>query len=197
MENETNKEESTPEKKFLLAKHWDDLLMDEFQKETDRAAVILTASLFDNSLNDLLNNFLISNSSTNDELFDGPNAPLSTFSAKINVAYRVGLISNKFAHDLNLIRKIRNEFAHNIQGCSFENGKVRSRVLELLKNTNGHFKDKYRNHFPEGVRGDFLFASSWLLWSLNMQVEMCERIELARTFEFGYDDHKDIDLSDD
>ncbi len=95
--------------------------------------MILAATLLDVGLDTLLRSFLITISTSDDELFDGGNAPLGNFSAKINLAFRLGLISDKYASDLHIIRKIRNEFAHNIHGCDFEHSSVKQRVLTLVK----------------------------------------------------------------
>ena len=173
---------------YGTAKHWDDVLQEEFTKESDRAAVILVASLFDNALTTFLKNVLLPTPAAADELFDLPNAPLATFSAKINLSYRIGVISQRFCRDLHLIRKIRNEFAHNIYGCSFETSIVRSRILELSKSS-GMIERSPRtrgySQFPEGCRGDFLFIASWMLYSLNQQIESCQSLPEA-TLEWGY-----------
>ena len=148
-------------------------------------AVILAASIFDNSLTELLKIYLTPNSSSTDDLFDGPNAPFSSFNSRIAIAYRLGLTSSKFTNDLHLIRKIRNEFAHNIHGCSFEDSRVKSRTLELYKETHKTRIEPYRKNFPEGIRGDFMAVCSWMLWSLNVLVEHCVQTAEANP-EFGY-----------
>lgn len=151
---------------------WDSLLKEEFNKETDRGAVIFAASLFDINLENLLKTFLLAETSSKDELFENVTGPLGNFSSKILMSYRLGLISRKFARDLQLIRKIRNEFAHNIHGCSFEHSSVKSRILELVKSSNVISKfSELRQKFPEGTRGDFLLIASWMLWSLNSKIE--------------------------
>lgn len=177
--------------RFSHASHWYDIFDREFVRESDRAAVILTASLFDNALGNLLKNTLVPNPSASDDLFDGANAPLSTFSAKIAMSYRMGLISSRFTRDLHLIRKIRNEFAHNIHGCTFEDSRVKSRVLELYKDTHQLNCEESRGFFPNGTRGDFMFVSSWMLWSINSDVEHCDGMEEA-DLEFGYCNEQQI-----
>jgi DNA-binding MltR family transcriptional regulator len=172
---------------YATASHWDDVLQAEFAKESDRAAVILTASLFDNALGQILRSRLVASPSSQDELLDGANAPLSTFSARINVAYRLGLISKTYCRDLHLIRAIRNHFAHNVTGCTFQESSVRSRILELARSSglidrNPTMRTK---GFPAGPRGDFLFIASWMLFSLNRKVEECRPFTEA-TPEFGY-----------
>jgi hypothetical protein len=107
-------------KKFLI----------EFKNESDRAAVILGAAKLDILLYQLLTKFLITSPTGTDELFDG-DSPLGTFSSKINLAYRLGLIDKDFSLSLHLIRKIRNSFAHEISGISLDNGGHADRVRQL------------------------------------------------------------------
>jgi hypothetical protein len=64
----------------------------------------------------LLRTFLIPCNTSEDPLFDGANAPLSTFNARIEMAYRLGVIDATFSRNLHLVRKIRNDFAHNVTG---------------------------------------------------------------------------------
>src|SRR3989304_4581866 len=95
---------------------WLDHMFNEFDKESDRASVILTAALLENSLEEMVKAMLVPSASAEDPLFDGATAPLGDFSSKIEIALRLGLISDQFARDLHIIRKIRNAFAHNITG---------------------------------------------------------------------------------
>jgi len=172
--------------KYESASHWDDLLKAELAKESDRAAVILVASIFDTALNTYLRQALVPISTSNDELFDTPNAPLANFSSKIALAHRIGLLSQQFCRDLHLIRKIRNEFAHNVQGCSFEGSVVRARVLELSKSSclaDRH--PKVRSNYPDGCRGDFLFVSAWMLFALNLKIEKVVALKESAK-EWGY-----------
>lgn len=177
---------------YKSASHWNDLLIAEFGKESDRAAVILVASLFDNALESLLRTTLVPSASNTDEVFDTPNAPLGTFSGKISMANRIGLISPRFCRDLHLIRRIRNEFAHNVSGCTFDSGPVNSRCLELAKSSgfiDRHQKTRARE-FPDGTRGNFLIIASWMLYSLNSKVENAVAIPPAEP-EWGYDEELD------
>ena len=173
---------------YESAAHWADVLVREFAKESDRAAVILVGALFDSALTQLLRTALVASPTSNDDLLAGPNAPLSTFSARINLPYRIGLISKQFCRDLHLIRVIRNQFAHNIEGCSFEDSSVRSRILELAKSSGLIERNaKFRaDTFPAGPRGDFLMASSWMLWSLHTSIEEGAALQEADQ-EWGYD----------
>jgi hypothetical protein len=155
--------------------YWCDILLAEFKKESDRAAVILVASLLDVALESLIRNSLVPNPCREDELFDPPNAPLSSFSAKISFAHRLGLVSRKFSRDLHLIRKIRNEFAHNVRECTFASSPAQSRITELMQSSGikGRNPKLRAGIGVEGARGDFLLCAVWMLWALNQTVESC------------------------
>jgi DNA-binding MltR family transcriptional regulator len=103
----------------------------EFEGESDRAVVILGSAKLDLLLYQLLVKYLLSNPSSQDSLFDG-DAPLSSFSAKINLTLRLGLIDSNVARALHQIRKIRNAFAHEVTGCKLDSGIHRDRVKELV-----------------------------------------------------------------
>lgn len=161
------------------------VLYQEFSKESDRAAVILVASILDELLRNLLAARLAPVSSSNDDLFDGPNAPLSSLSSRIEMSYRIGLISVKFSRDLHLIRRIRNTFAHNIHGCAFEDARIKSRVQELL-NSHGivsRSKDYFKAQLS--TRDAFLESSSWMIWHLTNLTSNIESFPVASD-EFGY-----------
>lgn len=151
-------------------------VINEFKRETDRAAVILVAAIIDETLNAILKSKLIPLPSASDDLFDGPNAPISTFSSKIDLAYRLGLISNKLCRDIHLIRKIRNSFAHDIYGCNFQNGGIKARVMELCKSCTImplYEEMLFQNHekVEKDTRGIFLFISSMIIYHLNILVD--------------------------
>lgn len=156
------------------AKYWSDFLLKEFAKETDRAAVILTTSLIENALTTLLQSYLAPVSERNDEFFEGANAPLSTFSSKIQLAYRLSLLSNHFANDLNLIRKLRNEFAHNVHGSNLDAGKAKDYLTTLIASSKIVINNPLGRSlgiFPFGSRGDFLMIAHIILWYLHTKID--------------------------
>lgn len=169
-----------------IAYHWDDLFDAEFSKESDRAGVIISVAMLDRVLETFLKAYLVPTDSAEDSLLDGAYAPIATFSAKLDLAYRLGLISTKFCRDLHIIRKIRNDFAHNISSCSFEDSVVRSRIIELVRSSTIIEREpKIRKNFPEGPRGDFQMTVSWMLWCLSSQSEEVHSTEPAG-IEWGY-----------
>lgn len=108
-----DKKQITPEVEKL------GLFLKEFNQESDRGAALLAASMLDESLQEIIESCLISNSSAK-QLISGFNAPLGTFSARIKAAHALGLIMDHEFNEINLIRKIRNEFGHGwMDGCFF------------------------------------------------------------------------------
>ncbi len=101
----------------------------EFQNESDRACALLGTSFLDEQLKGLLESFLIDDKKIK-ELFSGY-GPLASFSSRINMAYALGFLSKTEFSDLELIRKIRNEFAHELHGLQFSSNSIKNRCSEL------------------------------------------------------------------
>lgn len=96
----------------------------EFNKETERGAALTAAAFLDDVLQNVIEAFLIKNESGK-SLSDGFNAPLGTLSSRIAACHAMGLISDDEYQECELIRKIRNEFAHKMK-MSFDADKVKS-----------------------------------------------------------------------
>jgi hypothetical protein len=172
-------------KKFSYPQEWEQNFCQEFERETDRACVILSAAMLEQALDALLKAYLVPITGK-DTLLDDVYSPISSFNAKIDLCHRIGLISAKFCRDLHLIRRIRNDFAHDVSGCNFNNNDVRSRVLEIRRSS--HLIDRnpnFRKDFQPGIKGDFEMSVSWMLWYLWAYVQDITSIEEAQE-EFGY-----------
>jgi hypothetical protein len=68
----------------------------------------------------LLARFIELGSERKEALFDKIGAPLSTLSAKIEVAFALGVISNEARLAAHFVRDVRNKFAHRIEALSFD-----------------------------------------------------------------------------
>lgn len=99
--------------------------------EDERGLVLSVAAFAEDLLGRLLLAYLRGGKSKT-ELIEGFNAPLGTFSARIKAAHAVGLLSDEQQNDLEIARKIRNEFAHNWEGCKFEQQNIKDMVA-LMK----------------------------------------------------------------
>ena len=109
----------------MILEHAEDLanFINELQAETDRGLPLVGSALIDDKLHSTLKSFLIIRKSS-DKLLSDPYAPLGTFSAKIEACYSMGLIDDFEYHEIGIIRKIRNQFAHAKHGLSFDNKKI-------------------------------------------------------------------------
>lgn len=105
--------------------HAEDLasFVDELRKETDRGLSLVGAALIDDKLQETIQSFCVENRSVRRLLTDG-NAPLGTFSSRIEVCYALGLIDEFEYQEIGLIRKVRNEFAHAKHGTNFQSSKI-------------------------------------------------------------------------
>jgi len=106
---------------------------DQLNKESDRGAVIVAAALIEDELQSLIKARLVSSLEKDDELFDTPYAPISTFAAKIDLAYRLGLITFEVRKTFHLLRKMRNDFAHLTSKIDFSDNSVKNRLRELFR----------------------------------------------------------------
>jgi len=117
--------------------------------ESDRGCGLFAAAYLDSSLSDLLYVSLVANKKIDTDLFYGT-APLATFSSRIKMAYYLGLISEPCRRDLDIIRAIRNDFAHNLEIDSFEVQSVQDRCKALAYSYHEKHKDP-KAHFVSAV----------------------------------------------
>lgn len=102
----------------------------EMHAETDRGAALVGAVLVDESLLACLRANMRSGKAS-DELLIGASAPLGTFSARIKACFCLRLIYPNQFDDSQLVRKIRNEFAHGGCGLSFESPNIKAMCGKL------------------------------------------------------------------
>ena len=86
-------------------------LVDDLEKETDRGVALLGAAFLDDVLDVMIRGALVNDEEAINKLC-GTGRPLESFGARTHMAYCVGLLGQDIYHDLNLIREIRNDFAH-------------------------------------------------------------------------------------
>jgi len=98
--------------------------------ESDRACALMAAAFLDDQLRQLLEANLVQDKKVLVRILD-QRGPLATFSSRIDMAYAMGLIGKRTLLDLNLLRKIRNEFAHTAEPLSFDSPKVSAWCSQL------------------------------------------------------------------
>lgn len=106
---------SKSEPDFLTNEYYQRLLsfLSEMKKETYRGQALVIASLLEQMLEETLDAGL-QDVPAKRKLFDGPTAPVSSLYSKTKLACAMGLINADEERDIDIIRSIRNEFAHNI-----------------------------------------------------------------------------------
>lgn len=111
-------------------------------QESDRGFVLIAAATLDEVLRLMLRHYFIDNPHEKnflDKLFENE-APLSTFSSRIRLAYALGFIGDDLYHDLQIVRDIRNKFAHSIKALQLDTDSIRDRIrnFRYAKSWFGH-----------------------------------------------------------
>ena len=127
--------------------------------ETDRGCVLMVSSFLENELERVLVNKLVGDTSFKKELFSY-NGPLGSFSSKIRLSYSLGIISKDIMKNLDLIRKIRNEFGHDYKPITFESSKISNRVFNLTESFYLKGDVKPRRYFENSAIGILAFIHS-------------------------------------
>lgn len=158
--------------------------VEEFSKESDRAAVIVGAARLDILLYQLLKKFLRPCTSNNDELLEG-DSPLATYSSRIHACHRLGLIDDHVARALHLIRKIRNSFAHEVSATDLSTGSHRDRIRELVgpfRNYDGFDEARAMDAFKHvsGCAADFRVVMAIVTARLEGAIERIDPIDLSK-----------------
>jgi DNA-binding MltR family transcriptional regulator len=99
---------------------WDGFF-EEIQNESPRAAVIIATAFLDAQLRTILFNSFIDDKK---EVEGFLKSSLQTFKSRTRAAYCLGLISKDIYDDLNTIGEIRNKFAHQMHGYSFDEPEI-------------------------------------------------------------------------
>lgn len=107
-------------------------LMISLLRESERAVVIIAAARLDAELEVLLKHLLIPHPGGTDPMFEGDRM-LGTFSAKIAMAHRLGAIDNDFENALQILRRIRNDFAHDLDTESLASTRQKQRLAVMVR----------------------------------------------------------------
>lgn len=129
-------------------------LLDDLNKESERGTVLISSAYVEGQLKKIIAAFLLKCAASK-KLLDGFGAPLGSFRARATAAKALGLISDDEYSDLVVIRKIRNEFAHNHR-ANFSD-EYMAQKCQLLKHS---IKDT-------NARGQFTSAAVSLILNLT------------------------------
>lgn len=101
--------------------------------ESDRGAAIVGAALLEDNLVSMLKSKMLLDLMSQKQVKDifDLSGPLSNFSAKISIAFAFGFIDKVTFDDLQIVRKLRNKFAHSSGKLSFDDGEVKSQINNM------------------------------------------------------------------
>lgn len=132
--------------------HLEALEQELYASGSDRATAVMFGSFLETNLERLLSSTMRDdlNSKERRQLFEYEGA-MGTFASKIIVAYAFKLIGPITRSDLDLIRFLRNEFAHSRMPFSFKTAEVRAvcdqlKIVDLQGSTIPH---GYLNRVPQ------------------------------------------------
>jgi len=119
--------------------------LEELAQQSDRGAAIMGAAFLDDEIAGLLAFFMDpkrldskrkKESALEYQIFHGT-GPLSSFAARINLAFALGYIDESEYWDLHIVREIRNEFAHFSYKLDFSTPEIHGlcRALKLRGET--------------------------------------------------------------
>lgn len=143
-----------------LTDQFDNFADDFIRESVPRSIIIVGSSRIDDLLCQILCEYMLPKTSATkeqDELLEG-DKPLATFSSRIKIVYRLGLIDKSLYETLEIIRNIRNKSAHKI---SFDVNKspLREYILSLNSKTvkrisfkltkERYFTDDFQNPYDE------------------------------------------------
>lgn len=107
-------------------------IANELEKESDRGCALVSAAYLENEIAAILEGFFVKQGSKATEALFDFNGPVGTFSAKIKMAVALGLIPLEISVALDVLRRLRNDFAHLHEPLTFETARIKQRVENLL-----------------------------------------------------------------
>jgi len=157
--------------------------LEEIKHGGDRAAAIVAASLVEAHLTTAMKATLHRNEKIVNELFRN-SGPLGNFSTKIDLAFLIGMFSAECHKELNIIRTVRNLFAHDLRIKGFASQRMTDLVSNLVKHEFGFSitnldRDKADKHYlvycpdadpPTNARERYIRACKYYTAIMSMQI---------------------------
>lgn len=145
----------------------------EMKEENDRAIVIVGAANVDDLLKSLIEHSLLPPLNKKQDELLSDNSPISSFSSRINLCYRLGLIDKQLCQLLHILKKLRNDFAHKVRGCDLNSSPHSDMIGTLTK----HFEDslqleKIRDFFPGNLASSRDFRIMLALISSLLEMKL-------------------------
>ncbi|MDY6988935.1 MAG: MltR family transcriptional regulator [Thermodesulfobacteriota bacterium] len=130
--------------------------------KSDRASAIVGAALLDEELENLLRSFFVDKPKVVDKLIrDG--GPMGSFGMRIRFSYALGLLPETIFHDLKLVQKVRNFFAHTSRDVEMNHKKLAGLISSFKA---PEWVGEPEDPDPDSPRGRFHTTVRSLLWDL-------------------------------
>jgi DNA-binding MltR family transcriptional regulator len=139
--------------------------------QSDRACGIVAGAILEALLERILRRRFVRG--TDEDLFV-TYGPLSSFAAKINAAAAMGLITKAEQRELHCIRRIRNDFAHDLDRAAFTSEPTKTHVRQLS------LTRSRLTALATSPRVDFESAVMVLVGFLNGRTQRTRRIKTPR-----------------
>ncbi|TDP17953.1 hypothetical protein [Halanaerobium congolense] len=146
-------------------------------RETDRGVALMAAAYLENSIEDLLNKYFIKDISSKEDPFNKYGFLLS-FSSKIDLAYMLGLISNKTKRELNWIREMRNKFAHSADFIDFK----KQSFADKCNNLNDYERSEELS--PRDIFINAVFRLSGIIYKTTLDLNGRQRKSNEKSVQF-------------
>ncbi len=105
---------------------------DALVEESDRGAAVLAASRFEEFLRVAISERLIDLNEKDQKTIFGPRGLLSEFYRRTNIAYALGYYDRDTLRGLDIIRRIRDRFAHSIEPMGFDHPDIANQCRNLV-----------------------------------------------------------------
>jgi hypothetical protein len=127
--------------------HLPSIVIDQRTQQHDRTAAIVVGAALEHTLRVcILDRMVHLTPSQENELFQSDRAPLSTLDSRITAGFTLGLFGTKTRKELDLLRRIRNAFAHSIEDLTFETEAIKVACNHLVFS---HREISKRSYPPE------------------------------------------------
>ena len=137
--------------------------------KSDRAVAIIGASLLNAQIDQLLAAFFVDDVQEVDALLGG-DRPLGTFSARLRLAYLLGLISLDEQADLAAVNRISEAFTRAMEEITFDDLPIRAWCLDLLLPNKILLSGEQRR-----PRQLYVFTVALLLRQVALRIQSAER----------------------
>lgn len=129
-------------------------IFESLNAESDRGCVLVIGSMVERALEKQISKRLCKSASSEDDLMGKSSSkPISGFSAKINLGYRIGLFPLRERKIFHQLRELRNTCAHDIDRQEFDANHFKDRVKNMIEESD-QLWETMKNKI-----GDKLFSS--------------------------------------